>query len=119
LLEKDKASESASFIKQKVLNWIELQDLQYHAKIIKMLLDSPSANQDASTVQDSQQDEVRQSPSPFAVWSEPPQLMYPAELLSLLDLQKFHIYMCELVETVRERIDKRREEEAKRKAEKQ
>jgi hypothetical protein len=27
LLEKDKASESASFIKQKVLNWIELQDL--------------------------------------------------------------------------------------------
>jgi hypothetical protein len=36
---KDQApfSEIKSYIREKVLNWLELNDLQYHAKILKLL----------------------------------------------------------------------------------
>jgi len=39
--------------------------------------------------------------------------------MKVLDLKQMHNYICERIEVVRERIDKRKEEESKRKLEKQ
>lgn len=33
-----------TFIKEKVLNWIELNELIYHQKVLKMLLENPAQN---------------------------------------------------------------------------
>lgn len=37
-------AEVKQYIREKVLNYVELNDLQYHAKILKMLQESPSCN---------------------------------------------------------------------------
>ena len=31
-------------IREKVLNWLELGDLQYHAKVLKLLIEQPTQN---------------------------------------------------------------------------
>jgi len=33
-----------NYVRVKVLNWVELQDLQYHAKVIRALIDNPESN---------------------------------------------------------------------------
>ena len=57
---KDQApfSEIKSFIRENVLNWLELNDLQYHAKILKLLKEQ----QNGQITQTNQQENKAGSP---------------------------------------------------------
>lgn len=57
--------------------------------------------------------------SPAAIWQEAPQLRFPASFLSVLDLHSMHDYICERIEVVKGRIDRRKEDEIKKRLEKQ
>lgn len=52
-----------------------------------------------------------------AIWAEPPNLSFPPYFVKLLDLEEIYSYISERIETVRDRINKRNEEETKKRQE--
>ena len=50
--------------------------------------------------------------------AEPPFLKFPSFFIKILDLDSMHNYILERIEVVRERIDKRKEDENKKRMEK-
>ena len=107
-------AEVKQYIREKVLNFVELNDLQYHAKILKTLQENPQSNQEDAVFK-----ENNELNSPAAIWAETPQLRFPASFLTKLELESMHDYICERIEVVKVRIDKRKEEDIKKKLEKQ
>jgi hypothetical protein len=57
--------------------------------------------------------------SAAAIWAEPPNLCFPKFFIQVLELEYFHSYISERVEVVRERINKRIDDENQKKLEKQ
>lgn len=79
------------FIKEKVLNWIELNELIYHHKVLRLLIDSPGCNNQEGCQQqqepsDDDHSKVKNSSAP-AIWQESPQLSFPSFLLEVIDLE--------------------------------
>lgn len=105
-----------SNIREKVLNWLDLADLQYHAKCIKLLIDKPEVNS-ASAEQD-QPDDSSPMLKPTNVWLEQPNLRFPLVLLECVDKQSMHAFLLERSEILKQKIEKRKLEDNKRAEEK-
>ena len=53
-----------------------------------------------------------------AIWSEPPNICFPSFFTKLLDLEKAYQEMCDRIEWLKEKLEKRKDEETKKRAEK-
>jgi hypothetical protein len=164
-----------------VLQYVDLQDLIYKAKVVKILLDN-KGNNPSESKEESKTEPVHESPSkqpldeiqensenqprsvklpttkkmnsPLAsrnikqiktdiyaqttqeagddfntevqtskvsisqIWSEPPKVFFPEWLIALLPLEKLYNDTIEKSETLKERIEKRKDEETRKKQEK-
>jgi hypothetical protein len=54
-----------------------------------------------------------------AIWNEAPVICYPPFFTKLLDLEKAYQEMCDRVEWLKDRLEKRKDEESKKRLEKQ
>ena len=106
-----------SHIREKVLNWLDLADLQYHAKCLKLLIDKPDLNSPAVETSECFEDS---SPTlkPTNVWLEHPNLRLPQVLVDRIDKQSLHTFLLERCEILKERIEKRKLDENKKAEEK-